>query len=240
MAEPTLPNAGNKILDRASILLMLAVVAGVLLGTTQLTFADDGDASQTNTIREEVLAGDTDCDGVITGLDALAILRFISSREVADCLRTSGNVLCDDAVDAADALAIVRDVGGFNVELPTGCPGLGQSIFAPPEVSFTCDDESINVNDELNCHYSAESYYGDVSLTWDLADGEPALDPAALGASCAPDGVPCWYSAWGSKTVEFQHPGLKTISLTACANGECVTKVWRLTVEAAQLATTNG
>lgn len=227
----------KNLLAAQSILIVLAAVFVSDFALYRQVAADDATPAAP-AVHEQTLAGDTDCDGLITGLDALAILRFVASSDVADCLRISGNVLCNDRLDAADAIAVLHYAGGFTIELGPGCPMLGQSVFTPPEVSLNCDAGAINANDDLRCHYSAESYYGDVTLTWDLADGqEPALDPAALGASCAPDGVPCWYSAWGPKTVEFEHPGPKVISLTACANDKCVTKIWRLTVETAALAT---
>jgi hypothetical protein len=181
--------------------------------------------------QQELLAGDTDCNGSVDAADALFILRFVALGEASDCLRTTGNVRCDDALDASDAVAILRYVVGENVRLPIGCPPIGQPILQPPEVSLSCDAADIQVSDHVTCQYSAESYVGDVSLSWNLGDGlEPVVNPAVLGAECAPDRVPCWYSAWGTKTVAFRYSGLKVIALTACANGDCATEVWRLTV----------
>jgi hypothetical protein len=189
-------------------------------------------AAGTNvTPQQGLLAGDTDCNGSVDAVDAVFILRFVALGDATECLRTTGNVRCDDALDSSDALAVLRYVAGENVRLPAGCPPIGHTILQPPEVSLVCDAADIQVSDHVTCQYSAESYVGDVSLSWNLGDGlEPVVDPAALGAECAPDGVPCWYSAWGPKTVAFRYPGLKVIALTACANGRCETEVWRLTV----------
>jgi hypothetical protein len=181
--------------------------------------------------QQGLLAGDTDCNGSVNAADALFILRFVALGDATDCLRTTGNVRCDDALDSSDALAILRYVAGENVRLPAGCPPIGHAILQPPEVSLVCDATDIQVSDHVSCRYSAESYVGDVSLSWNLGDGREApVQPLASGAECAPDSVPCWYAYWGTKSVVFRYSGLKVIALTACANGDCATEVWRLTV----------
>jgi hypothetical protein len=183
------------------------------------------------TPQQGLLAGDTDCDGSVDAADAVFILRFVALGDATDCLRTTGNVRCDDALDSSDALAVLRYVAAENVRLPVGCPPIGHAILQPPEVSLACDAADIQVSDHVTCQYSAESYVGDVSLSWNLGDGREApVQALAAGAECAPDGVPCWYSAWGTKSFVFRYSGLKVIALTACANGDCVTEVWRLTV----------
>jgi hypothetical protein len=216
------------LLERSGVLLVVSLsILATFVPTGSVVDADEAPAELTT---PTALAGDTDCDGSVTGLDVLAVLRFVASGDGDECLRLAGNVLCDDELNQADAVAILRYISTSAVDVPTGCPELEHSIFLAPVVSIDCDLEEALQDEEVRCRYSAESYYGDVTLAWDFADGQSLLDPAALGVTCAPDGVPCWYSAWGPKTVVFEQPGEKVISLTACANGTCTTRAWPLRV----------
>ena len=86
----------------------------------------------------EAVSGDVDCDGVVTAVDALQVLRFIAGlppEQHPGCLpvdaaaavaRNIADVNCDGDVDSVDALRILRYVASLP-ELPTepGCLPIG-------------------------------------------------------------------------------------------------------------------
>ena len=93
---------------------------------------------------------DWNCDGEVTVVDGLALLRFIAGlsallqhepcTDVGDPIsvlslagsageRIAGDTDCDGAIDAVDSLAILRHVVSLPVPPPPlalGCPGLGE------------------------------------------------------------------------------------------------------------------
>jgi hypothetical protein len=54
------------------------------------------------------LPGDADCDGRLTPLDAMHILRFAAELESGSCTQHSGEVTCDGEVDIADAAIVLQ------------------------------------------------------------------------------------------------------------------------------------
>lgn len=66
--------------------------------------------------------GDADCDGEVTSVDALLILRRVAGLDRSgECTPVSGDVDCDGDVDAVDALKVLRYVAGLESTLPVGC-----------------------------------------------------------------------------------------------------------------------
>jgi hypothetical protein len=53
------------------------------------------------------LAGDVDCDGALSPFDELALLRFLGSLGVPECVAL-GDLDCDGDVDIVDALLLLR------------------------------------------------------------------------------------------------------------------------------------
>jgi uncharacterized protein YkwD len=68
--------------------------------------------------------GDADCDGAITSVDALNVLRDAAGLGAAGCI-PAGNVDCDGDRDSVDALHILRYVASLPLSLPPGCPAIG-------------------------------------------------------------------------------------------------------------------
>ncbi len=69
--------------------------------------------------------GEVDCDGDVTVIDALFVLRFVANLQpFADCIATA-DVNCDGFSDAMDGLLIQRHVAALPVTLPEGCPPIG-------------------------------------------------------------------------------------------------------------------
>ena len=100
-------------------------------GGAQVLFrvlASDGlnTAAQTvGPVRVGGLPGDADCNGEVTSVDALAVLRSTAGLPVtADCL-SDANVNCDAVLDSIDALTILRAIAKLPVSLPPGCPDIG-------------------------------------------------------------------------------------------------------------------
>lgn len=69
--------------------------------------------------------GDTDCDGAVTSVDALNVLRDAAGLGGGPACIAAGNVDCDAGLDAVDALWILRYVIGLPAPAPPGCPGIG-------------------------------------------------------------------------------------------------------------------
>ena len=80
-------------------------------------------------------AGDVDCNGDVSTVDALKILRHVAGLSVSQepgCPSIGsqvaslwGDVDCNVDVTAVDALFILRSVAGLPVNLPPGCPPIG-------------------------------------------------------------------------------------------------------------------
>ncbi len=58
------------------------------------------------------LPGDVDCDGALSPYDELALLRFVGSLGVPECLDL-GDLDCDGDIDIADALLLLRRLAGI-------------------------------------------------------------------------------------------------------------------------------
>ncbi len=84
---------------------------------------------------EPSYSGDLNCDGAVTSVDSLAILRYVaglpplvqheSCTDVGFGNPLMGDVNCDGQVMAVDSLFILRHVAGLPVNLPPGCPAVG-------------------------------------------------------------------------------------------------------------------
>jgi len=72
-----------------------------------------------------VQPGDADCDGQVTAVDALFVLRRVAGLLPLSPCWAAGNVRCLDDIDATDALFILREVAALGVNLPPGCPAIG-------------------------------------------------------------------------------------------------------------------
>ncbi len=76
------------------------------------------------------------CDGAVTAVDSLAILRYVAGlpplAQHEPCPDVGqppadpfGDVNCDGQVTAVDALFTLRHVAGLPVNLPPGCAPVG-------------------------------------------------------------------------------------------------------------------
>ncbi len=81
-------------------------------------------------------SGDMNCDGAVTAVDSLAILRYVAGlpplAQHEPCPDVGqppadpfGDVNCDGQVTAVDALFTLRHVAGLPVNLPPGCAPVG-------------------------------------------------------------------------------------------------------------------
>lgn len=70
--------------------------------------------------------GDSDCNGDLSAVDALAILRAVAGLPVfpGACSRLD-DVDCSGSLDSVDALAILRDIVALPVSMPPNCPAVG-------------------------------------------------------------------------------------------------------------------
>jgi hypothetical protein len=73
------------------------------------------------------LQGDADCDGEITSLDALGVLRHVAGIEQVACAGPA-DTDCDGDITALDSLAILRYVASLPVVTPGGCTPIGQPL----------------------------------------------------------------------------------------------------------------
>jgi hypothetical protein len=69
--------------------------------------------------------GDADCDGDVTSLDALAVLRDVAGKEAAPCPGPA-DTDCDGEITSLDSLAILRYVASLPASTPGGCTPIGQ------------------------------------------------------------------------------------------------------------------
>jgi hypothetical protein len=69
--------------------------------------------------------GDADCDGGVTALDALHVLRDSAGVSTSAACLPDGDSDCDGDLDAIDALRILRHTVGLSVTYPAGCPAMG-------------------------------------------------------------------------------------------------------------------
>ena len=88
--------------------------------------------------------GDIDCDGVVTSVDALFLLRDVAHLPIdlgtgcppIDAAAAAagvsistppgrGDIDCDGVITATDALSLLRHVAQLDVSLPGGCPPIG-------------------------------------------------------------------------------------------------------------------
>lgn len=85
------------------------------------------EAVLTVTLSSPGMTGDVDCSGGVNSVDALMILRSVAGLPVtADCLGFAGDVNCDGSINSVDALGILRYVAALPLNLPGGCPPIGQ------------------------------------------------------------------------------------------------------------------
>jgi alpha-tubulin suppressor-like RCC1 family protein len=71
------------------------------------------------------ISGDVDCDGGVTSVDALQLLRSVAQLPTdAGCLSVA-DIDCDSDADAVDALGILRFVAGLPPSQPPNCPPIG-------------------------------------------------------------------------------------------------------------------
>ena len=64
-----------------------------------------------------VLSGDVNGDGVVDGMDAVAILRYVAGLEQSVFIQAAADVNGDGSIDGMDAVAILRMVAGLPGEL---------------------------------------------------------------------------------------------------------------------------
>jgi hypothetical protein len=69
-------------------------------------------------------AGDANCDGEVTSVDGLLILKQVAGMGDAPC-HHAADVDCNGVADAVDALGILRYVAGFELQTPAGCTPIG-------------------------------------------------------------------------------------------------------------------
>jgi hypothetical protein len=69
--------------------------------------------------------GDADCDGGVTAIDALQVLRYSAGLSTTGGCLPDGDSNCDGVLNAVDALRILRHATGLPVTYPPGCPAMG-------------------------------------------------------------------------------------------------------------------
>ena len=98
---------------RLSVLTLLIAVIGLFAGVTQS--AAIAPAS--------VVAGDVNCDGSLTPLDALDYLSSIAGTETpAACLETNGDLTCDESADEQDLIEALYALVGIERPLAVAPP----------------------------------------------------------------------------------------------------------------------
>ena len=71
-------------------------------------------------------AGDIDCNGSITSIDALKVLRHVVGLSAnTNCASFNGDIDCSGSETSTDALKLLRYAAGLSVTLPGGCPPFG-------------------------------------------------------------------------------------------------------------------
>ena len=85
--------------------------------------------------------GDADCDGAVTPLDAMVILRFAAGVEESKCAAAMGEIDCDGAVTPADAILVLQLTMG-TAPSPVACeppppPGDDGTITASPSPTIS-------------------------------------------------------------------------------------------------------
>jgi hypothetical protein len=71
------------------------------------------------------LRGDTDCDLLITAVDALFVLRYVAGiHPFAECI-LHGDINCDNLIDSIDALGILRHLAQLPVSQEPDCTAIG-------------------------------------------------------------------------------------------------------------------
>ncbi len=140
-----IPETGSGVLTRLTISSDASAVQGVyLLTVTDAVILDPASAAnQPDAINNAAIAvnqpcptliGDVDCNGSVSAVDALKVLRYVVGLSVAQesgcpLIGTGtpykqGDVDCNESVTAVDALKILRYVAGLSVTQP-GCPPIG-------------------------------------------------------------------------------------------------------------------
>jgi hypothetical protein len=122
------------------VLTCLAPVNQGVNNHVKLAIADAGDDQIDSDVFIEAQSfvgsgpGDTDCDSLITSVDALHILRESAGLPVtAQCI-AAGDVNCNGVINSVDALWVLRAVAGLPNAYPPGCPPIGSG---PPTPSPT-------------------------------------------------------------------------------------------------------
>ena len=69
--------------------------------------------------------GDSNCDGGISSVDALLILRASSQLSTDEGCDPAADNDCNGALDAIDALRVLRHSAGLSVDYQRGCPLIG-------------------------------------------------------------------------------------------------------------------
>ena len=76
----------------------------------------------------------------MNALDALHVLRRVAGLQPYAACIAAGNVKCDDGIDAVDSVYILKHVAALPVNVPLGCPAIGDPVplssTAVPEVGF--------------------------------------------------------------------------------------------------------
>jgi hypothetical protein len=73
--------------------------------------------------------GDVNCDGEVTAVDALFVLRDVAGMSsTAACLLLAGDANCDGNLTSVDALAALRYVAGLPVKQNEPCPNVGAPV----------------------------------------------------------------------------------------------------------------
>ncbi len=114
-------------LQRHYLLLAATVICAVVLGAIVAVWATRSSATDGG------MQGDADCDGRVTGTDALADLRYTSELgPFAPCTQATGDTDCDGRIRAADALRILRYGTGLPpLSARAGCPAIGSRLTSP-------------------------------------------------------------------------------------------------------------
>jgi len=95
-----------------------------------------GDSVQV-TVSSSQIKGDANCDGAVSPVDSLIVLRYDAGLSVTPpeaCILATADVNCDGEVNPVDSLGILRFDAGLPLSQPDDCPPLGVASASAPSV----------------------------------------------------------------------------------------------------------
>ncbi len=108
------------------------LAVALVLGVT-LTVSGNGHfVAPTPAVAATIVSGDIDCDSSVALTDVQAGMRALAGLPGGSCLATAGDVNCNGTPGLEDMQLLRRHFAGLPVELPGGCPAIGEAKDAGP------------------------------------------------------------------------------------------------------------